>query len=139
MMLTCVVGLDVVATGHGLSPWALGVISLVCALTVAVLAMRLWQGPKGSPIEARPSASLPAPIHRADPLTRLPDRTTFLGELARVIAARRLTYEEAEQLTGLDRTTIWRGHRSGALKASGRGRGIRFRRDELIRWMEGRS
>ncbi|MBN9000097.1 MAG: EAL domain-containing protein [Rhizobiales bacterium] len=90
MMLTCVVGLDVVATGHGLSPWALGVIGLVCALTVAAIAMHLWQGPNGSPSEARLSASLPAPIHRADPLTRLPDRTTFLGELARVIAARRL-------------------------------------------------
>ena len=69
MMLTCVVGLDVVATGHGLSPWALGVISLVCALTVAAIAMHIWQGPNGSPSEARLSASLPAPIHRADPLT----------------------------------------------------------------------
>ncbi len=49
-----------------------------------------------------------------------------------------LTYREAEQLTGLHETTIWRALKTGELKASGRGRGIRFARAELIRWMESR-
>lgn len=50
-----------------------------------------------------------------------------------------LTYPEAEQLTGLHRVSIWRAVRSGQLKASGSGRGVRFSRDELIRWMESRD
>ena len=49
-----------------------------------------------------------------------------------------LTYREAEQLTGLHETTIWRAFKTGELKASGSGRGIRFSRDEMIRWMESR-
>jgi excisionase family DNA binding protein len=50
-----------------------------------------------------------------------------------------LTYSEAERFTGLHRVSIWRAVRSGQLKASGSGRGVRFGRDELIRWMNSRD
>ncbi len=50
-----------------------------------------------------------------------------------------LSYEEAEIFTGLHRVTIWRAVRAGELKASGSGRGVRFSRDELRRWMESRD
>jgi excisionase family DNA binding protein len=50
-----------------------------------------------------------------------------------------LTYAEAERFTGLHRVSIWRAVRSGQLKASGSGRGVRFSRDELIRWMDSRD
>ena len=49
-----------------------------------------------------------------------------------------LNYSEAERFTGLHRVTIWRAVRRGELKASGGGRGVRFSRDELCRWMESR-
>lgn len=49
-----------------------------------------------------------------------------------------LSYGEAEQFTGLHRTTIWRALRAGELRASGNGRGIKFSRDELRRWMASR-
>ncbi len=48
-------------------------------------------------------------------------------------------YTEAERYTGLSRTTLWRGLRSGKLKASGRGRGIRFRISDLDEFMSGRT
>ena len=50
-----------------------------------------------------------------------------------------LSYEEAEILTGLHRVSFWRAVRAGELKASGSGRGVRFSRDELIRWMDSRG
>ena len=50
-----------------------------------------------------------------------------------------LNYEQAEIFTGLHKVTIWRAVRAGNLKASGSGRGVRFSRDELIRWMETRG
>ena len=49
------------------------------------------------------------------------------------------TYPEAEERTGLSATTLWRALRAGELQASGRGRGIRFHRDELDRFMESRG
>ena len=48
-------------------------------------------------------------------------------------------YLEAQERTGLSSTTLWRALRAGALRASGSGRGIRFHRDELDRFMESRS
>ena len=50
-----------------------------------------------------------------------------------------LNYPEAERFTGLHRVTIWRAVREGRLRASGSGRGVRFSRDELRRWMESRD
>jgi excisionase family DNA binding protein len=50
-----------------------------------------------------------------------------------------LTYEEAACYCRCDRTTLWRGVRSGSLKASGPGKAVRFRIDELDRWMDSRN
>ncbi len=50
-----------------------------------------------------------------------------------------LTYSESTARTGLSDTTLWRALRSGELRASGSGRGIRFHRDELDRFMEARG
>lgn len=50
-----------------------------------------------------------------------------------------LTYPEATARTGLSDTTLWRALRSGELRASGSGRGIRFHRDELDRFMQSRG
>lgn len=47
-----------------------------------------------------------------------------------------LTYEEAASYCRCDRTALWRATRSGALRASGPGRVVRFRRTELDRWMD---
>jgi excisionase family DNA binding protein len=57
---------------------------------------------------------------------------------ATVVEPAYLNYSEAERFTGLHRVTIWRAMRRGELKASGGGRGVRFSRDELHRWMESR-
>jgi excisionase family DNA binding protein len=57
---------------------------------------------------------------------------------ATVVEPAYLNYAEAERFTGLHRVTIWRAVRQGELKASGGGRGVRFSRDELRRWMESR-
>lgn len=50
-----------------------------------------------------------------------------------------LTYDEAEVFTGLHKTTIWRAVKAGELRASESKRGVRFGRDELIRWMDSRG
>lgn len=50
-----------------------------------------------------------------------------------------LNYPEAKERTGLSSTTLWRALRAGELRASGSGRGIRFHRDELDRFMESRG
>jgi excisionase family DNA binding protein len=50
-----------------------------------------------------------------------------------------LTYEEAACYCRCDRTTLWRATKAGALRASGPGRAVRFRRDELTRWMDSRD
>jgi len=50
-----------------------------------------------------------------------------------------LDYTQAAAFVHLDKTTIWRATKSGALKASGPGRAVRFHRDELDRWMNSRN
>ena len=50
-----------------------------------------------------------------------------------------LNGQEATARTGLSETTLWRARRRGELRASGSGRGIRFHRDELDRFMEARG
>jgi excisionase family DNA binding protein len=48
-----------------------------------------------------------------------------------------LTYEEAEEYTGVERTTIWRAMRTGKLRAGRAGRAVRFHRDDLDAWLRG--
>ncbi len=48
-------------------------------------------------------------------------------------------YEEAEQYTGLHRVTLWRAVKDGRLKASGYGRAVRFRREDLDAFMTAHS
>jgi hypothetical protein len=48
-------------------------------------------------------------------------------------------YTEAERITFLDRVTLWRAVRDGDLKASGRGRGIRFKVRDLEAFMDARG
>jgi excisionase family DNA binding protein len=48
-------------------------------------------------------------------------------------------YTQAATYCNLDKSTIWRAVRSGALKASGPGRAIRFHRSDLDAWMRSRS
>lgn len=50
-----------------------------------------------------------------------------------------LDYREASARTGLSKTTLWRAARTGKLKASGSGKGVRFHRDELDRYMGARK
>lgn len=50
-----------------------------------------------------------------------------------------LTYAEAAVYCRLDRTTLWRAVRVGDLQSSGRGRAVRFHRDELDRFMQNRG
>lgn len=48
-----------------------------------------------------------------------------------------LDYGEAAAYCRVHRTTLWRAVKSGALKASGNGRAVRFHRDDLDKWMRG--
>lgn len=50
-----------------------------------------------------------------------------------------LTYEEAAAYCRCDRTTLWRAMKSGALRPSGPGTRVVFRRDELDRWMDSKG
>jgi excisionase family DNA binding protein len=50
-----------------------------------------------------------------------------------------LDYRRAAAYCSVDRTTLYRAVRAGRLKASGPGRAVRFRRDELDRWMDSRN
>jgi excisionase family DNA binding protein len=50
-----------------------------------------------------------------------------------------LTYEEAARYCNVERTTIYRAMKAGALKASGPGSAVRFHRDDLDAWMRGRN
>jgi excisionase family DNA binding protein len=58
---------------------------------------------------------------------------------APIVERRYLRYEEAEQYTGLHRVTLWRAARDGYLKASGRGKGRRFRIEYLDEFMVARG
>ena len=49
-----------------------------------------------------------------------------------------MTYDEAARYVRLDKTTIWRATRSGALKACGPGRAVRFAKADLDDWMRHR-
>lgn len=55
------------------------------------------------------------------------------------VERRYLRYGEAEVYTGLHRVTLWRAVRDGLLKASGHGRGIRFRIEDLEAFMAARG
>jgi excisionase family DNA binding protein len=48
-------------------------------------------------------------------------------------------YRQSAAYCNVDRTTIWRAVKAGDLRASGPGRAVRFRRDELDRWMNRRN
>ena len=50
-----------------------------------------------------------------------------------------LTYEQAARYCNVERTTIYRAMKAGRLKASGPGSAVRFRVDELDRWMDSRN
>jgi len=50
-----------------------------------------------------------------------------------------LDYGQAAAYCNVARTTIWRAVKTGDLRASGPGRAVRFRRDELDRWMNSRN
>lgn len=50
-----------------------------------------------------------------------------------------LTYEEAARYCAVERTTIYRAVKAGRLRASGPGTAVRFRCDELDRWMDSRN
>ena len=50
-----------------------------------------------------------------------------------------MTYKEAANYCRCDRTTIYRAVKAGHLLAAGPGMAVRFRRDELDRWMDSRN
>ncbi len=50
-----------------------------------------------------------------------------------------LTYEQAAAYCNVERTTLYRARKAGRLRASGPGSAIRFRIDELDRWMDNRN
>jgi len=47
-----------------------------------------------------------------------------------------LTYEGAQRLTSLGRTTLWRIVKSGTVKSTSIGRAVRINRDSLEDYME---
>jgi excisionase family DNA binding protein len=47
-----------------------------------------------------------------------------------------ITYEEAQQLTSLGRTTLWRLVKSGELRTAQVGRAVRISRESLKAYME---
>lgn len=58
---------------------------------------------------------------------------------ATVIESPYLDYTQATAYCNVERTTIWRAMKAGRLRASGPGKAVRFRRDELDRWMDSRN
>lgn len=46
-----------------------------------------------------------------------------------------MTYEQAAEYCGVERTTLWRATKRGELRVGGVGRAPRFERTELDRWM----
>ncbi|WP_119067738.1 helix-turn-helix domain-containing protein [Rubrobacter indicoceani] len=55
------------------------------------------------------------------------------------IQRRYLSYAESEDYTGLHRVTLWRAVRDGLLKKSGTGRAVKFRLEDLDRFMSGET
>jgi excisionase family DNA binding protein len=47
-----------------------------------------------------------------------------------------ITYEEAQRLTSLGRTTLWRMVKSGEVKSTSIGRAVRINRESLEEFME---
>jgi len=47
-----------------------------------------------------------------------------------------ITYEEAQRLVTLSRTTLWRLARAGEIKTAQVGRAVRINRESLERYME---
>jgi excisionase family DNA binding protein len=47
-----------------------------------------------------------------------------------------ITYEEAQRLTSLGRTTLWRIVKSGAVRSVSIGRAVRLNRESLEEYME---
>jgi excisionase family DNA binding protein len=47
-----------------------------------------------------------------------------------------ITYEEAQRLTSLGRTTLWRMVKSGKVKSTSIGRAVRINRESLEEFME---
>lgn len=47
-----------------------------------------------------------------------------------------ITYEEAQRLTSLGRTTLWKIVKSGAVKNASIGRAVRINRESLEAYME---
>lgn len=45
-----------------------------------------------------------------------------------------LSYDQAEEYTGVQRTTLWLATRAGKLRV---GRAVRFHREDLDRWLRG--
>ena len=52
------------------------------------------------------------------------------------IAPTWITYEEAQHLTSLGRTTLWRIVKSGEVKSTSIGRAVRINRESLEEFME---
>jgi excisionase family DNA binding protein len=50
-----------------------------------------------------------------------------------------ITYEEAQRLTSLGRTTLWRLVRAGEVKSASIGRAVRINRESLEEYMEEQS
>ena len=50
-----------------------------------------------------------------------------------------LDYGQAAAYVNVNRVPIWRAVKAGDLRASGPGKAVRFRRDELDRWMNRRN
>lgn len=48
-----------------------------------------------------------------------------------------LTYSEAADYCGVERTTLWRAVKRGELRAGGVGRAVRFHVDDLYEFMRG--
>ena len=58
---------------------------------------------------------------------------------ASVLGSPYLDYEAAARYCNVNRTTLWRAVKADRLRASGPGTAVRFRRDELDRWMDSRN
>ncbi len=58
------------------------------------------------------------------------------GEVRTEIEPTWITYEEAQRLTSLGRTTLWRIVKSGAVKSVSIGRAVRLNRESLGEYME---